>query len=117
MPGQGAPYRAGQETQEEQQVNQQMVMMVQLLRGWMKVDAGGRNDRRTGGFSQPHLSPHMTCDSVMTSQRDTPTVSPTDDLHHGRREEANSVHPSLRVVNVSFPPAVHVLLQDLRTHR
>lgn len=73
VPGQGAPYRAGQETQEEeQQVNQQMVMMVQLLCGRMKVDAGGRNDRRTGGFSQPHLSPHMTCDSVMTSQRPHP---------------------------------------------
>lgn len=42
------------------------------------------------------------------------TVSPADDLHDGRREEANAVRPSLRVVDVALPAPVHVLFQHLQ---
>lgn len=57
-----------------------------------------------------------TCDTMMTSQCPcrTLTVSSADDLHNGRREEPNSIHSSLRIVDVSFPPAVNVLLQHLQ---
>lgn len=41
------------------------------------------------------------------------TCSSAEDLHHRRGEEAHPVCPPLGVVDVTFPPAVWVLLQDL----
>lgn len=41
------------------------------------------------------------------------TCSFAEDLHHWRGEKAHPVCPPLGVVDVTFPPAVWVLLQDL----
>lgn len=53
------------------------------------------------------------CDAIMV----TPTISPADDLHDGRREEADPVRPPLAVVDVSLPAPVRVLLQHLQESR
>lgn len=68
----------------------------------------GNSDSRRLLKVGPGVCPQ--CDVIAV----TPTISPADDLHDGRREEADPVRPPLGVVDVSLPAPVRVLLQHLQ---